>query len=732
MILPLLFLVSCGLSSTGTATLHPPIVVTTPPPKVSVEEMMKSYLGYLQVEDYTNMYALLSSASQTAVSEADFAKRHQADFDAMSLTKIDFSILSTLTNVNDAQVAYHINYETALFGNLQRDITASFSKQDGQWKLDWHDNLILPELGDGSYLDSLRTPAARGDIYDRNGLAIATQTDAVALGLQAGAVPADQQTALFNTLWKLTGVRPDDINFEYSNYPAGQYVPVGEASLDAYNHSVAPAFANGLGLIAQSYTSRYYDLASQAVGYTQPIFKEDVSKYKRMGYSIGQRVGRSGIEGWGEAYLAGKDGATLYIVNADKSTGSTIASSDPQPADSITLTLDEDLQSQAQQAMDGLPGAIVVLERDTGRVLAMVSSPALDVNMFDPENYNSVNLQNMLGSSGQPELNRATMGQYPLGSVFKTVTMAAALKSGVFTKDSTFDCEYDYTELVPHGGPVLHDWTWDHCQTELQANPNQPCTTKPSSPPPLTLPEGLMRSCDPWFYHIGFTLFDKQMANAIPDMARAFGLGKATGIEIDEQAGKIPTPGSYTEATSIAIGQGNVLVTPIQVADFISALGNGGTLYQPQLVEKVQTVNGDPVLSFKPQAVGTLPISPDDLQTIQQAMISVTKDPRGTAYSVLATLAIPTAAKTGTAESGTANPHAWFAGYSMANIPGKPDISVVVVVNNQGEGSIYALPIFRRVMEIYFYGHPQYVYRWETSVGVLRPTETATPTPTSP
>jgi penicillin-binding protein 2 len=251
-----------------------------------------------------------------------------------------------------------------------------------------------------------------------------------------------------------------------------------------------------------------------------------------------------------------------------------------------------------------------------------------------------------------------------------------------------------------------------------------------------------MRSCDPWFYHIGYELWQQEKGNLISDMARSFGLGKATGIDqVSEAEGTIPNPTDGRDATSIAIGQGKVLVTPLQVATFIAAVGNGGTLYRPQLVEKVQPVSGDPLSIFRPQANGTLPIKAEDLKVIQDAMRSVAENPRGTAYYTLGNFGIPTAAKTGTAESSEIEPHAWFAGYSLAdwpntpNKPDLPDIAVAVLVENEGEGAIWAAPIFRRVMEIYFYGHPQTVYPgWESAIGVVnpdygQPVPTPTPTP---
>jgi cell division protein FtsI/penicillin-binding protein 2 len=379
----------------------------------------------------------------------------------------------------------------------------------------------------------------------------------------------------------------------------------------------------------------------------------------------------------------------------------------------------------------------VVMEVKTGKVLAIVSSPSYDPNLYDGNNFNNRwSLVNMSNDPNQPTFNRATQGQYPLGSVFKIITMAAGLESGVFTKDSSLDCEYIDNE-VP--GVTLYDWTWGDCQLEKAANGTDTCSAAKSQPSgPLTLPQGLMRSCDPWFYHIGYTLYSQdggKFKDAISSMARAFGLGKATGIgQVAEATGNIPDPTDGLDATSIAIGQGKVLVTPLQVASFIAAVGNGGTLYRPQLVEKVQPVVGDPIIAFKPQVDGTLPVSQDNLATIQAAMHQVVVNPRGTGYYEMAGLSIPTNAKTGTAETSATQPNAWFAGYSTADSPNKPDIAVAVLVNNQGEGAIWAAPIFRAVMEIYFFGTRQTVYPGiETTFGVLNPDygqPAATPTPT--
>jgi penicillin-binding protein 2 len=734
LLLIIIFLAGCVNGSgggTSTATLPTTQVNVTHVP--SADAALRTYLDALsravtgtnsQVEDYATMYSMLTQASRNSISQVDFTKRYTDNLNAMSARIIEYNILSMLTDPQNSQVSFHIIYQTSLFGEIQRDFNTNLVLENGQWLMKWDDSLILPELAGGKHLVANSVSPARGDIYDRNGNAIATQTDAYALGLVAGEVSPDNEDAVFLKLEQLTGVRRETIRNNYENYIAGNYVPVGESSLEAVNASGIVGYS---GVKASPYTSRFYEpnLAPNAVGYTLFISPADYNTYRRLGYSGAERIGWEGIEKWGESYLRGQNASSLYLASTDGTLETVLAQVNSEPASSITLTIDKDFQEQAQAAMDGLPGAIVVMEVNSGRVLAMVSSPGFDPNWYD---LNNVNRQFM---DEQPTFNRAAQGTYPLGSVFKIVTMAAALESGDFTVNSTWECQYDYTELLP-SGPTLYDWTWDRCQTQKQNNGNDTC---PNWPPSglLTLPQGLMRSCDPWFYHIGYTLFKNGKGNLITDMAKSFGLGNGTGLEqVAESKGSIPYPTDGTNATSIAIGQGDVQVTPLQVATFIAAVGNGGTLYRPQLVEKIQPVGGEATNVFRPQANGTLPITTGNLKAIQNAMLSVVADKRGTAYSVFTGFPFPVAAKTGTAESGATDPHAWFAGYSVANLPEKPDIAVVVLVNNQGEGSIWAAPIFRRVMEIYFNGKPQKIYPWESTFGVRNldyGVPAATPTP---
>jgi penicillin-binding protein 2 len=720
-----------GLVNGAGATLPVPQVKTTRTP--GVEGAATAFLESWQNNDYERMYSALTAVSKDAISGEEFTKFYKEIAFNLTLQDFEFEILSSLTNPGSAQVAYKVTYHTALFGDMQREMIMHLAFEKDYWWVQWDGSMALPELKDGNRLALDYRIPARGNLYDVEGDAIAVETDAVALGFVPNQTSTNQAGLLIGLLAELTNQTTRGVLDLYNNgwdtMPAA-YVPVGEASAQEVQGQL-PYLSGLSGLVMTEYRSRLYFLggiAPQVTGYMLFISPDQMDAYRRKGYRGDEKIGAAGLEKWGENYLSGKRGAALYVIDSQGQILTILGQIDPSPSSSIYTTFRNDFQLEVQKAINGFNGAAVVLERDTGRVLAMVSNPGYNPNLFDPANANSVALNQVINDGRNRFLNRATQGGYPLGSVFKIITMAAALESGQFKPEDTYNCTYEFTELP---GVTIYDWTY-----EKEIDPSGL----------LTLPEGLMRSCNPWFNHIGLTLYRNNMPKAISDMARAFGLGSATGIDqVAEDVGSMPDPENEGDSVQLAFGQGSMLVTPIQIVDFIAAIGNGGTLFRPQIVEKIISTDGGALQQFKPEVRGTLPISPENLKVIQQAMLSVVEDNRGTAQKAFLGLNLPIFGKTGTATNSEGDPHAWFAGYTDAKQTDKSDIAVVVIAENAGDGSAVAAPITRRIMEIYFLGKPVRVYPWESSFNVTktptspptntpypRPEETETATPETP
>lgn len=722
MIVAALLLTACsnGTQTAETPTeptaengLPTPVIETTRLP--DVEQTVLDYLEKWNAGDYAGMYAMLAPTSRDAISEEEFVKTYTDTAASMTLDQIDYGILSALVNPSSAMVGYQVVFKTRMFGDLIRKMEMSLLADGGQWQIQWESGLIMPELTSGKRLALSIVPPSRGDIYDSDGDIIASDTEAVALGVVPDQVGTDQIGNLAGLLSLVTGI-PTNMIVDKINTGGGSYVPIGEISAQTYSERYT-ALNSFSGLVINEYASRYYfneGVAPQVVGYLLSISPEQYNEYRQNGYAGDEKVGASGLEKWGEEYLRGKPAAELYVVNADGTYATMLGRSDPRAADSIYTTLDKDLQILVQKALYGFSGAIVVIEVDTGRVLAMASSPSFDPNNFMPQNYNSQwVLGDLVNDTDVPLWNRAAQSAYPLGSVFKLVTSVAALESGLYTPDSIYECTSQYTELP---GFVGNDWTYDK---ELP----------PSGT--LTLVQGIMRSCNPWFYHLGLDLYRQKGATYLSDWARTFGYGEATDIgAVAEEVGQINDPTTEGAAVQMGIGQGDMLVTPLQVANMVASIANGGTLYRPQIIEKITSIDGTAVLEFEPEVIREIPMKDSTLEAVKLGMELVVRDERGTAFRRFLGLNTPVYGKTGTATTSVEDPHSWFAGFTSANNPDKPDIAVAVVLEYAGDGSAYAAPVFRRVIEAYYAGEVYTTYPWEWDIYITRtPTSETDETP---
>ncbi|MEX2161125.1 MAG: penicillin-binding transpeptidase domain-containing protein [Anaerolineales bacterium] len=705
-------LTACGVGGGSPSELPTAQVETNSAP--DSEAAANAYLTAWSQGNYTAMYEMLAAASRQAISAEDFQNRYAMVATQTNWFRLEYQILQTLTNPSTAQVAYRVTLNSAVIGAITRDTSMNLVLEAGQWRVVWEDRIILPELAGGNTLSLERFVPTRGIIYDRNGNPIAANTTAVAVGVYPWLVEQEDADQVISELARVSQrtaaeinalVFPEDREQDY-------YVPITEVSSEEFQ-ARAGDWSQLTGVYFFEYDTRLYfsgGAAPQTVGYYGPIPAEQVPEYIPLGYQSSDSIGRMGIEDWGEEYLAGTRGGALYVLDPNGAVVTKLAESGAQPASSIITALDLELQRRAQEAIKDFTGAIVVLERDTGRVLAMVSSPGFNQNWADPVDANSF-WDTYFPDNVQRFYNRATQGLYPPGSAFKPITFSAGLESGLYAPESTLDCTQQWFGL---SGIVLDNWT---VEKELPADGV------------LTYLQGLMRSCNPWYYQIGLDLFNAGMADAISEMARGFGLGSPTGIQgVPEESGAIAEPTTEdgdtgrSQAVQQAFGQGTTLITPLQAAVYAAAIGNGGTLYQPQLVDQVVDANGVAILDFEPQVKGTLPVSADTLLNLQNAMRLVTSDARGTAFRQFSGFGIEVRGKTGTATAGVGLlPHAWFIGYTNANQPNRPDIAIAVLVENIGDGSEFAAPIWRRVANYYFFGSAGRLYPWESEFGILDP-----------
>ena len=447
------------------------------------------------------------------------------------------------------------------------------------------------------------------------------------------------------------------------------------------------------GVAARKVPDRVYPqgaIAAHIVGYTGEINAEELQTLAAKGYIEGDRIGRAGIEAWGEQYLAGKKGGQLTVIGPNGAVRTVIAERKSEPAADIHLTLDLDLQRPLEAALGDRPSSGVVLDPATGGILAMASHPTYDPNGFvlgfgDPE-WARLNDENL-----RPLWNRAAQFGYPSGSIFKVITATAAVERLGMTPETQIPCPAEYS--LPGSPNVWRDWTYPNAQGTM------------------TLHTAITRSCNTVFYEIGKRL-DAVDANILPEFARAFGLGKETGLEeLPEIAGTVPDPKwksdvlrdgwSTGDSINFSIGQGYFLATPLQMANVYNALANGGTLLRPFLAAQVVAPDGKVLRAIERKEIGKLPTSPTTMKMIHEAMKNVTVAPNGTALEPFQGSPIVVAGKTGTAEVPPKEHHAWFASFAPADAP---KITVLTMAENAGPGSRIAAPIARQVYDAYAAG----------------------------
>ncbi|MDC0358547.1 penicillin-binding protein 2 [Oligoflexia bacterium] len=545
-------------------------------------------------------------------------------------------------------------------------------------------------------------PPPRGLIKDRNGKVVVKNRPA--LNIEFVKADSPDPEATINRLAEILGEDPETLRSNLNNQRKRRHYEPQIVLKDVSRDVVAKVVAKGYGLPGvqiNHYPARYYvygDFAAHVIGYIREISRKDLNSPRFAGYRLGDLVGQYGIERKLERFMQGKRGHQEVIVNANGVRIANLSLQSDIPGFAVTLTLDFDVQKAADDALREKRGAIVAMNPNTGEILALSSAPAFDPNMFT-KGMSREEWGKLVTGSEKRLNNRAVQGAYPPGSVFKIVMAAAGLAEEVVSKNVQISCPgYLYFGRRPY-----------HCH-------------KRSGHGGMNVHEGLVRSCDVYFYTVG----NRLGVDRIHDYATRFGLGSPTQLElVQEHPGLVPStawkkryysgteeekwyPG---ETLSVSIGQGAMLATPLQMANAVSALINGGKLLRPYLIKEISSNEG----SYKDDSdryeqMGSLDVEPWILEKIKKALIGVANEAGGTARRARLPeeLGIQVGGKTGTSQVVALSRktddkrfehHAWYVGFAPAD---KPEIVVAALVENAGSGGVAAAPLVAQVMEAYF------------------------------
>lgn len=686
-------------------------------------QVADAFLAAYSGGNYETMYALTSNASRqrfgdSAILRGSYNDAHDYIVNRTSALINEARVTSiavtpdkmTQTSATTATVPVQVVMQSAWLGSIEQQITLPLVHEQGQWRVSWSPGLVFSKLddpqGDPHYTRKLHlfgASGSRGTIYDRDGNVLAKDDTVFTIGVVPGQVK--NPGGMLTTLSAALDLTPAQIQSALQGAGSNSFVSLRTVTPQLYT-KIQNAVNGVAGVQVQTGTGRVYPYGVQtaaATGYVSIVTADDLNNDKSDYYDQGDFLGRAGIEAWGEQYLRPVKGGKLEIaeVNADGSFGTsvyTLAQKAPANGEDVhtALSLKTQLAAMAQLATyNGKAGGTMAVDPVTGEVLALASYP-----IYDPNDFAlgfTPNESARLNAMDHPYVNRAISGAYPTGSVFKVITLAAALEHGI-AANQAFTCTGTFQ--VPG-------------ENHLRIDDNR------AGHGTLTAPQALPPSCDVVFWTIGVSL-NAQDPTILPAEAKAFGMGAPTGIvgvpAGAESAGLVPDPQwlqqhenaqwSPSDAANLAIGQGFFQATPAQIAMLGAALGNNGKRVQPRLVTSVTTSAGATVQSFAYQPVGTLPISADHLSVVQSAMVGVTATPSGTAYQDFKSFPILVAGKTGTAESGDNQaPHGWFTGYAPASPlsgpPVAPKIAVGAVVEYAGFGEQYAVPVGKRVIAAY-------------------------------
>lgn len=542
-------------------------------------------------------------------------------------------------------------------------------------------------LADGNRIRIVPSMAPRGTFYDRNGQLLVTNRPGFSVSLLPLTAPiSDDVIARLSDLLK---VPTDEIKQKIAGHSGFNPIRIKTDVTPDIVSIIEEQKSQYPGVVIEVTPIRDYILKQEGAhtfGYVSEINDAELEKMKDEGYKSGDIIGKFGLEKVYDKELRGENGGQQVEVDVSGKPVQILGRKEPVPGDDLELTIDINLQQAAEKAVDeqltqigAHAAAAVVMNPQTGEILAMVSRPAFDPNLF-AHGISSKDWNRLNNNPYHPMDNKTITGEYPPGSTFKIVTGTAALTEGVVTpEEQIFDSGHHW--LIPKGNADGEALGW------------------------LNFRSALAHSDNVYFYEMG----NRLGIDRLEKYARMFGLGQKTGVDLPYEASGLVANRRYkeknfddgewylSETFDAAIGQGFNLVTPLQAAMVMGEIAADGKRYKPHVVNRIIAPDGSVVKDFQPELLSQLDVPEEDIKLIQDGLHDVTK--YGTAASSFRGFTVDIAGKTGTAENSQGRDHGWFVAYGPFD---NPNIVVAVIVENGGYGSQSAVPIGRKILEAAF------------------------------
>jgi len=561
---------------------------------------------------------------------------------------------------------------------------------------------VYTRQAEGNRSRRISVPTDRGVMYDRNGEPLVRNMPIFA----AVVIPADlssnadEKLRIVERLGQILNLTPEAISAELEKYKRYPTSPVTIAQELTHEQAVLLRIESGVtpGVFLETEARRQY-LApetarslSHVLGYEGRITEAELAGVTRRDYAPSNLIGKTGLEKSYETVLRGEYGVRRVEVDAVGRQKSVIAEEPGSSGKNLVLSIDLDLQKVAEKALrDELRaigrkrGSVVVSDVNTGEILALVSEPSFDSNLFS-SGISQTDYSRLTEDKDNPLFPRAIAASLPSGSVFKPVVAAAAIDEKIVTTATAF---------LSSGGLHVGIWFFPDWKAGGHGMTN--------------LAKALAESVNTWFYIVGGGLDDRPGLGVekITAYARRFGFGSTTGIDLPgENAGFLPSkewkertkgePWYIGDTYHLAIGQGDILVTPLQINIMTAAVANGGNLLRPRVVNAVTAADGSRE-NVKPEVIARQVVSPEAISAVQRGMRQAVT--AGSARS-LGDLPVAAAAKTGTAQwNSTKSTHAWFTSYAPYD---KPKIAVTVMIEEGGEGSSVSAPVAKAILRSWF------------------------------